>query len=201
MKTIILSCAHGEEVQGKSSPCGTHKEYLWSRKIQYAIGYELSKKGVPVLFVPAKNVMKEPGLWNRVEAENRVNQSSFVFSLHNNAAGNGKQWMSARGVEIWTSKGQTKSDEYATLIFESLQRAFPTLNGNFPFAPYWRKDMRDKDVDKEENFVELMSKHPAVLLEWLFQDNKDDFALLQDDDVNSRLVFILSDVLYEIARS
>ena len=61
--------------------------------------------------------------------------------------------------------------------------------------------MRDKDVDKEENFVELMSKHPAVLLEWLFQDNKDDFALLQDDDVNSRLVFILSDVLYEIARS
>ena len=201
MKTIILSCAHGEEVQGKSSPCGTHKEYQWSRKIQYAIGYELSKKGVPVLFVPAKNVMKEPGLWNRVEAENRVNHSSFVFSLHNNAAGNGKNWMSARGVEIWTAKGQTKSDEYATLIFESLQRAFPTLNGNFPFAPYWRKDTRDGDDDKEENFVELMSKHPAVLLEWLFQDNKDDFALLQDDDVNSRLVFILSDVLYEIART
>ena len=46
MKTIILSCAHGEEVLGKSSPCKTHKEYAWSRKMQYAIGANLSKKGV-----------------------------------------------------------------------------------------------------------------------------------------------------------
>lgn len=201
MKTIILSCAHGEEVLGKASPDGLHKEYAWSRKIQYAIANELTKKGVSVILIPAKGVQQEPGLWNRVNIENRIPEPAFVFSLHNNAAGNGKEWMGARGVEIWTSRGQTKSDKYATLIYESLQRAFPNINGTFPVNVFWRKDTRDGDVDKEENFVELMSIHPAVLLEWLFQDNTSDFHLLMNDDVNSRLVYILSDILFEIAMS
>jgi len=200
MRTIILSCAHGEEVSGKSSPCKTHKEYAWSRKIQYAVGSILEKKGVPVVFVPAKGVQQEPGLWNRVNMENQIPSPAFVFSLHNNAAGNGSEWKQARGVEIWTSRGQTESDEKATLIYESLQRAFPTLNGTFPLNVFWRKDTKDRDADKEENFVELMSKHPAVLLEWLFQDNTADFQLLMNDDLNNKLVVILSDVLYEIAR-
>lgn len=168
--------------------------------MQYAIGDILIKKGVNVIYIPDKGINTEPGLWNRVKEENKY-ENAFVFSLHNNAAGSGKEWKSARGVEIWTSKGQTKSDEYATLILNSLERAFPTLNGDFPFYPYWRKDTRDGDVDKEENFVELMSNHPAVLLEFLFQDNKDDFELLQNDSVMSKLVFILSDVLFEIANT
>ena len=30
---IILDPAHGNDVKGKCSPDGTHKEYLWSREI------------------------------------------------------------------------------------------------------------------------------------------------------------------------
>lgn len=58
--------------------------------------------------------------------------------------------------------------------------------------------MSDGDVDKEANFTELMNKHPAVLLEWLFQDNKEDVALLNDEKINSKLVEVLTDVLFKI---
>lgn len=44
MRTIILSCAHGEKVAGKRSPDGKHREYLWSRNIQYRIAEALEKK-------------------------------------------------------------------------------------------------------------------------------------------------------------
>lgn len=142
--------------------------------------------------------MREPGLRNRVILANNVQAPAFYFSLHNNAAGNSSQWMSARGVEIWTTIGQTKSDEYATMIYEALYNAFPDIHGTFNKNVFWRKDMSDGDVDKEANFTELMNKHPAVLLEWLFQDNKEDVALLNDEKINSKLVEVLTDVLFKI---
>jgi N-acetylmuramoyl-L-alanine amidase len=198
MRTIILSCAHGLEVQGKQSPNGT-KEAIRSRRIQYAIADILERKGVNVVLIPERGNMTEIGLWKRVEIENTIPEPAFVFSLHMNAAGSGKVWKQARGIEIWTSIGQTKSDEYATLIYESLQRALPKINGNFPLSMFWRKDTSDGDVDKECNFTELMSKHPAVLLEWLFQDNVDDVELLSNDDLNSELVDVLVDILFMIS--
>ena len=37
-KTIIISTAHGQEVWGKRSPDGKHREYRWSRDRAYEIG-------------------------------------------------------------------------------------------------------------------------------------------------------------------
>lgn len=198
-KTIILSCAHGVEVGGKQSPNGTHKEYEWSRKIQYAIADKLIVKGINVVLIPERRNNNEIGLWERVRLENEIRSPAFVFSLHNNAAGNGKEWKLARGVEIWTSRGQTESDQYATAIYERLQKEFPTIHAGFDKNVFWRKNTTDGDIDKEENFTELMSKHPAVLLEWLFQDNVDDVELLSNDDLNSELVDVLVDILFMIS--
>lgn len=45
-------------------------------------------------------------------------------------------------------------------------------------------DLSDGDNDKESKFTVLMgSGYSAVLLEWLFQDNREDVALLTSDMV------------------
>ncbi len=191
MRTIILSAAHGKNVTGKQSPDGRFKEYLFSRRAQRLIQIGLHEMCVPCILIPDGDI--EPGLSRRVEIENQIAKPAFVFSLHNNAAGLGKEWLSARGVEIWTSKGQTKSDIYATTILQALMEAFPEILN-------WRTDYyRDGDLDKEENFTELMSVHPAVLLEWLFQDNKLDVEFLEKEENLQRLVGCLIQVLYKIS--
>lgn len=198
MRTIILSCAHGLEVAGKQSPNGV-KEAVRSRRIQYGIADILEKKGANVVLIPERGNMTEIGLWERVKIENTIPEPAFVFPLHMNAAGSGTVWKSARGIEIWTTIGETKSDGFATLIYESLQRALPKINGNFSLSLFWRKDTSDGDVDKECNFTELMSKHPSALLELLFQDNKEDAELLDSPEFELTIIETLADVLYEIA--
>lgn len=201
MKTIILSLAHGEKVPGKQSPDGSYKEYQGCRRLGYYIADILERKGVDVRLIPEKGVNTEPGLSERVRLENLIDGPAFVLALHNNAAGADGKWKTARGIEIYTTPGETASDPFATLIFTSLQRALPKLNDSFPFNLFWRKDMRDGDVDKEAWFTELMSKHPSVLLELGFQDNKEDLKWLTDDKLLTIIGAILADVLFEIANS
>ena len=47
----------------------------------------------------------------------------LLVSIHCNAAGNG-EWMSARGWSAYTSKGKTKSDELATMLYEEAEQNF-----------------------------------------------------------------------------
>jgi len=191
MRTIILDTAHGAEVAGKRSPDGTHREYKWSRERLANIAAGLKKNGVKVEWSHIGD--NEPGLSARVVNMNKIAGPAFVFSLHNNAAGNGSRWMNATGVEVWTCKGQTESDKYATGILNALKANFPTLS--------FRTDTRDGDPDKEENFTVLMSKHPSALLEWLFQDSRLDISMLSNSDVNRKLELALVDALTQIARS
>ncbi len=191
MRIIILDSAHGAEVAGKRSPDGKHREYKWSRERLNAIASGLKKNRVTVAWSHTGD--NEPGLTNRVAAMNKIAGPAFVFSLHNNAAGSGSVWMNATGVEIWTCKGQTESDKPATMVYDKLKANFSNLS--------FRSDMRDGDPDKEENFTVLMSKHPSALLEWLFQDSKQDVAMLSDSAVNRKLEEVLIEVLTQIARA
>lgn len=111
----------------------------------------------------------------------------------------GQGWQQARGIEIWTSKGQTKSDEYATKIFIALRNEFEKDFSDFKL--FWRADMSDGDIDKEANFTELLSKHPSVLLEFLFMNNKTDLKYLNDITIKTRLANVLIDELTKIAFS
>ena len=192
----IIDFAHGSDVPGKQSPDGRHKEYLWSRKVGKALAERLKQEGFEVAFTNTGDT--EIGLSRRKEIANAIesprNGIKLLVSLHNNAAGNGKDWANARGFEIFTSKGQTRSDLFATVIFDQLRKDFPLEEGY-----KHRMDMSDGDVDKEENFTVLMgNSYWAVLLEWLFQDNKEDVALLEDDEVNKKLVYSLMKAIWYI---
>lgn len=189
----IIDFAHGSDVAGKQSPDGRHKEYLWSRKVGKMLAESLKHEGFEVAFTNTKDT--EIGLSRRKEIANNLDTprggTKFLISLHNNAAGMGNEWCTARGFEIYTAKGQTRSDLFATVIFEQLQEDFPTADGY-----KHRTDPSDGDSDKEANFTVLMgNNYWGVLLEWLFQDNPDDVALLEDDSVNQKLVESLTKAL------
>ena len=198
MKTIILSAAHSKDTPGKQSPDGTFKEWEWSREVLEIVKIGLRQNGVKIVVIapesePSTAFLKK----NRVDVANKVD-NAFYFSLHVNAAP-GQGWQQARGIEIWTSKGQTKSDEYATQIFIALRQEFEKDFSDFSL--FWRTDMRDGDIDKEANFTELLSKHPSVLLEFLFMNNKTDLKYLNDITIKTRLANVLIEELTKIAFS
>lgn len=90
----------------------------------------------------------------------------LLISLHMNA---GK----GTGFEIWTSPGATKSDMYATMFMNEFESHFPGIRP--------RKDTTDGDVDKESAFYILVnSKCPAILPEWLFYDNYNDWVIQRE---------------------
>lgn len=179
---VILDPAHGEEVPGKRSPDGKHREYKWSRNICNRVAEELASRDIKVVFTNPTE--KEIGLSKRKNfansLETKEGEIKFLVSIHNNAAGNGDNWMQARGFEIYTSKGQTLSDKFASIIFQGLRDDFPNFNA--------RMDTSDGDEDKEENFTVLVGNYSAVLLEWLFQDNQKDVELLANEKTNELLV-------------
>lgn len=182
---VILDPAHGEEVPGKGSPDGIHKEYNWSRKICSGIKSHLTCLGFKVEITNPTN--KEIGLSRRKEFASKVITSpgeiKFLVSIHNNAAGMGNTWANARGFEIYTSPGNTTSDKFAKVILDNLAKDFPSY--------------RNRGT-KEANFTVLMgSGYSAVLIEWLFQDNREDVELLTNEDINNKFMdSIVSSLLY-----
>jgi N-acetylmuramoyl-L-alanine amidase len=171
---ILLDNGHGNNTAGKRSPDGSLLEYQYTREITKNIYNVLKALGYNVeLLVPE---LYDVSLSERVR---RINQycndygasNVVVVSVHINAAGNGSQWMTARGFSVYTSKGKTKSDELATIMCEEAERSHIDFK--------IRRDFSDGDPDWEENFTILTkTKCAAVLSENFFMDNKDDVNFL-----------------------
>lgn len=177
---IILDPAHGANVSGKCSPDGRHREFAWSRERVNSIRSTLTKLGYEV-YVTTESI-NEPGLSKRKNFATSIckGKRKLLLSLHNNAKGNGIKWMDARGVEAYTSPGVTNSDICADYILMQLKKDFPELKMRF------NRDIK-LERDKESKFTVLMGAgYMGVLIEWLFQDNKNDVELLMDSKVNKK---------------
>jgi len=103
-------------------------------------------------------------------------KASLYLSIHGNAATN----KNARGWEVFTSPGQTKSDIFAELLFKEVKQSFP----NWIFRP----DLTDGDHDKEDRFYVLtQTDMPSVLSENGFFTNYHDAKLMFDADFQKKL--------------
>ena len=178
---IILDPAHGENVAGKRSPDGRHREYKWSRERCKSLEIKLKAKGYIVHWTTKSD--QEVGLSTRVSLGNNIaskqNTRSLLISIHNDALGKDTEWTHARGFSVYTSKGKTKSDEFADILMKTFMSEFPDLKA--------RPELSDGDLDREENFTVLMgSKYSAVLVEWLFQNNKEDLLIIENPEYNER---------------
>lgn len=169
---VLIDNGHGVDTAGKRSPDGSLREYKYAREIAEKVVSELKKRGFD-----AERIVTEENDISLSERCRRVNsicdrigtKNVILVSIHCNAAGNGSQWMNARGWEAWTSVGQTAADKLADYLYKAAEET------DFKI----RKDTTDGDPDKEGHLYILKhTKCPAVLTENLFQDNKEDVAFL-----------------------
>ena len=177
---ILLDNGHARNTPGKRSPDSSFFEYEFNQDIVKRIASKLDVWGIKYhILVPEDNV--DIALSTRAMRANQYctkygAKNCLFISVHANAAGNGSSWMKARGWSIYTTKGKTASDSYATIFYEEATKIIPSLGTKL------RADMSDGDPDWEENFTVIYkTKCPAVLTENLFYDNREDLAILKSE--------------------
>ena len=143
---ILIDNGHGKNTPGKRSPDGKFREYLYAREIAEAIEGELKFLGLD-----AERIVTETEDISLEERARRVNEicgrlgaeNVVLVSIHCNASKNG-EWGKARGWSAYTSKGKTKSDELATMLYVEAAKNFA--------GQTLRKEFSDGDPDWEEGF-------------------------------------------------
>lgn len=182
---ILIDNGHGQETPGKRSPDGRFREYSWAREIAERI-----VSGLKSLGYDAERIVTEQTDISLQERCRRVNElcgrlgkeNIILVSVHANAAGNGSDWMDARGWSAYTSKGKTKADSLASCLYEAAKSCLPS-------EIKIRTDYSDGDADWEESFYILnKTQCPAVLTENLFQDNKEDVEYLLSEKGKQTIV-------------
>jgi N-acetylmuramoyl-L-alanine amidase len=111
----------------------------------------------------------------------RKDKRAVYLSIHSNAGG-------GRGVEIFTSPGQTKSDKISEVFCDVYKKHFP----EYPF----RSDMSDGDADKEANFYVLRKTDcPALLVENFFFDTRSEAEFLLSDEGQKKIAACIVDCI------
>ena len=94
---------------------------------------------------------------------------------------------------MYTSPGETKSDEIASVLFEKANIEFPNHK--------MRKDTSDGDVDKESNFYVLIhTAMPAILSENFFMTNENECRLLMSEEGRDRIAKIHIEMIKEMEK-
>lgn len=183
MLTVILDNGHGVSTPGKCSPDRSLLEYKWAREMVDLIIKELSKLGInTVKLVPEDT---DISLKERVKRANQIyedtNKQAILISVHCNAAGADGKWHNASGWSVFISQNaSSNSKRLAQSLYGEAKKN--KLQGN-------------RAVPKEEYWVQSLAmcrdtNCPAVLTENMFQDNKEDVALLLSDEGKKKIVSV-----------
>ena len=179
-KYIIIDAGHGNNAPGKRSPIWKDGKQLFewefNRDIATRIAHKLAAAGIRSrLLVTEKEDIQLSERCRRINNICRMHgkDNCILISIHANAGG-------GTGFEVFTSPGNTKSDEYATIMLDTLKYSFPKEK--------IRTDYSDGDADKEARFYILQkSQCPAILTENLFMDNETDCRKLMDNDFREQI--------------
>lgn len=200
---ILIDNGHGKDTPGKRSPDASNglvnspyyfREYQWARKCAQGICDVLTFEGYTAfLLVKEEEDIPLRERTERIKAYCRTYgaENVIVVSIHVNAAA-GSGWHDARGLSIYTSPGVTKSDTLATCIYNAAKKELTERTYGNPYGNTFgkkgkqkpiRSDWSDGDSDYEAAFWMLV-RHPAtaVLVEHMFQDNKEDVAWLKSSE-------------------
>lgn len=195
---FILDPGHGGIVNGNYVTAG-------KRSPKFEDGTVLcegvnNRKNVNLVLKIAKNVglnvidivssENDVALQTRVQNANKYGQRAVYISFHSDAAGDGVNWHSAKGITVFTTKGQTLSDKFADLVYANLRGQFPELN--------MRQDMTDGDGDKEEDFFVLRKTvMPSVLLELGFHTNYDEAKFIMTETFRNKMAKAVVDSMLQ----
>lgn len=175
---ILLDNGHGNNTPGKRSPewaDGSQLlEYECNRDTVRRVALKLDREGIPYhIITPEEFDVPLATRANRVNAlcHKYGRNNLLLLSVHSNASKN----HNASGIEVYTSKDVTESDEYAEIFYEQSLEQCPDARK--------RCDMSDGDHDKEEAFYMLRKTLcPAVLIESYFFDYEPDCRILMSEE-------------------
>ena len=181
---ILLDNGHGFDTPGKRSPDGHFREYAYNRYLAFLIRERLLALGLDAqLLVPER---EDISLKERCRRVNAIcmqfgSDQVILLSIHVNAAGNGQNWLDARGWSCFTTRGKTKADALATCLYEAAKVHLP--------GHRLRTDYTDGYPDIEKDFYIIRhTSCPAVLTENLFLDNRQDVAFLESEEGSRAIV-------------
>ena len=123
-KLFLISPGHGKNTAGKRDPEGRLKEWEFNRKLVDRIVAYCEEMNIPVAVLDYEE--NDAPLAERVRRANKYGRNTCYISIHGNAAGNGKNWMNARGWCIYTSKGYTKADPIANVFIQEADKLIPS---------------------------------------------------------------------------
>ncbi len=171
-KRVVLDPGHGIETAGKRSPDGTYLEHEFALDMAKRVKFILAGYGVEV-FMTREDERDIP-LEERVATCNRLTPD-LVVSLHSNAKGDGTKWEVVRGFGIYTSKSGDNAGRNiaAKAILARAEEAGVPLWGGGLHHELWT--------------VLAKTNAPAVLIEHLFHDNKEDVELLKSSEYRDKL--------------
>ena len=127
---------------------------------------------------------KDVSLIERVKKANKLSKDRkcVYISIHSDANGDGVKWDQASGMSVYTSKGQTKSDIFASIVIDELYNKFTS-------TIKWRTNNTDGDKDQEENFYVLNNTDcPAILCELGFHTNEAETKRMMTLDYKNKIV-------------
>ena len=157
-------------------------EGVINRLIAIEVRQELATRGIDYIVV--NDEWEDTPLFQRVNRADNIfkkHKNAVYLSVHSNAGG-------GSGFEIFTSPGQTKSDKIANVFCEVYKKHFPEFK--------FRKDLSDGDWDRESDFYVLRKTDcPALLVENLFFDNKQEAEFLMSTEGQKRISGCIVDAI------
>ncbi len=200
---VLLDNGHASSTPGKRSPITENGErffeYEFNRDIVRRLAARLAALGIKYeILVPEVN--EDISLTKRANRANEFCQKYGVknclfISIHANAAGNGSDWVKAKGWSCYTSKGETASDPYAEIFMQEAERVLEPMG-------FGTRKYSAKKYSWEENFTVLVKTNcPAILTENLFYDNRKEMQFLQSEEGREAITQIHVNAILAILES
>lgn len=155
---------------------------MFAERLEKAIAAKLGSKCHAMRIVPesidvsiSERVRRVNAICKKLGAKNVL-----LISIHNNAAGDGSQWYGARGFSSHISlNASVRSQALATCITHAAHEEGIKTRKPKPEQWYWSQNL---GICRDTNCA-------AVLTENLFQDNREDVALLHDEAFLEKLCY------------
>ena len=164
---ICLDNGHSAQTKGKRSPDSSLMEYEFNRDVGRSLKAILERHNVEVIETVTDDT--DVSLSERCSIANKNNVDYFI-SIHANADGNGYNWTSAKGWEIYIVGKGGKAEKLAKSIQESSREL----------------GLKERGV-KVANFQVLRDTNmPAVLIEHGFYTNKEECELLKTESFRQK---------------
>lgn len=184
---VLIDNGHGKETKGKCSPDGKFKEYAYTRHLAILLEQELSRRGIRSQRIVSEE--SDTPLRTRCNRANAIcaqygKSSVLLVSIHVNAAGGDGRWHTAAGWSAWVApRSSRQSKELAWRMLAAARKHGVMGNRAVPGEGYWTGDFA----------IVRDTVCPAVLVENLFQDNREDITFMLTPQGAEILTAVMAD--------